>query len=88
MTYKLPRDISDHYPIILNDNIPQPLWNLYFRFELSWVKHPEFLPLVQELWSKPCHAEIAFNRIQAKLKRVKKYFKGFNKQEENRKLKS
>jgi hypothetical protein len=90
MTYKLPRDVSDHNAIILNHNVPQPLKNLSFRFELSWVKHPEFLPLVQELWNKACHAETAFDRIQAKLKRFKQYFKGwgFNKQGENRKIKS
>jgi hypothetical protein len=65
------------------------LKNLTFKFELSWLKDPQFRPLVQEIWNKPCHAETAFDRIQMKLKKVKQFFKGwgFNKQGEQRKMK-
>ena len=56
---------------------------------MSWLKDPQFSPLVQEIWDKPCSAETAFDRIQMKLKRVKQFFKGwgFNRQGEQRKLK-
>jgi len=65
------------------------LKNLSFRFELSWLKDRNFRPLVEEIWSQPCYAETAFDRIQAKLKRVKQFFKGwgFNRHGEQRKMK-
>ena len=46
MMYKLPREVSDHNPLILTDNTTQPLNNLTFEFELSWLRHPDFTPLV------------------------------------------
>jgi hypothetical protein len=46
MMYKLPREVSDHNPLILTDNTTQPLNNLTFKFELSWLRHPDFTPLV------------------------------------------
>lgn len=41
------------------------------------MKHPDFIPLVQNLWNKPCYAESALDRIQLKLKKFKQYFKGW-----------
>jgi len=35
MVYKLPRDISDHNPLILSSSSNQPIKNLSFQFELS-----------------------------------------------------
>jgi len=42
------------------------------------------------IWAKPCHAYCAYERIQAKLKRSKQFFKGwgFNRQGEQRKMKA
>jgi len=86
---KLPREISDHNPLILNSSQQQPLRKLSFRFELMWLRNPEFLPTTQTIWDKPSHAETAFDRIQAKLKRFKQFFKewGFNRQGRQRKIK-
>lgn len=88
IVYKLPREISDHNPIILSSKDDQPLRNLMFRFELSWVKHPDFSNLVKQIWEKPCHANSAFSRIQIKLKRFEQYFKGwsFNAKGEQKKI--
>jgi hypothetical protein len=89
LVYKMPRELSDHNPLVISLNINQPLRNLSFRFELSWLKHPDFLQKTQEIWDRRCHAETAFDKIQSKLKRFKQYFKwwGFNLQGENRKKK-
>ena len=38
MVYKLPREMSDHNPLILSTSHHQPLRKLDFRFELSWLK--------------------------------------------------
>ena len=35
LLYKLPREISDHNPLIISSATNQPLRNLTFRFELS-----------------------------------------------------
>jgi hypothetical protein len=89
LVYKMPRELSDHNPLVISLNINQPLRNLNFRFELSWLKHPDFLQKTQEIWDRRCHAETTFDKIQSKLKRFKQYFKGwgFNLQGENRKKK-
>jgi hypothetical protein len=87
VVYKLSREVSDHNSWILNDNIPQSLKELEFRFELTWLKQPEFLPLVAKIWKAPGHYESTFDKIQKKLKYFKQYFMGwgFNLQGEMRK---
>lgn len=87
---KLPREISDHNPLILFTDNTQLLKYLEFRFETAWLSHPDFIEKVQEIWNKNGHAESALDRIQTKLKRFKQYFKGwgFNLQGARRKRKS
>lgn len=46
---KLPREVSDHNPLILTTHVKVPLKKLAFKFELSWLKDPTFVPLVQEI---------------------------------------
>jgi hypothetical protein len=86
---KLPRVMANHNPLILTLNQIQTLSKLSFKFELTWVKHPEFMQKVKEIWDASCHAESAFDRIQMKLKKIKQYFKGWglNSQGENKKKK-
>jgi hypothetical protein len=52
MVRKLPRELSDHNPLILTTENKTPLKKLEFRFELSWLKHPEFHKKMSELWEK------------------------------------
>lgn len=73
---KLPREVSDHNPLILYTDLNRPLTHLEFRFEAAWLIHPEFVEKLNELWLKPCNAETALDRIQIKIKRFKQYFKG------------
>ena len=77
---KLPRELSDHNPLIMSSAVNLPLRNLTFRFETSWYKQPEFIDKVKTIWLKPCHANSAVDKVQSKLKRFKQYFKrwGFN----------
>jgi mannosylglycoprotein endo-beta-mannosidase len=90
IVYKLPREASDHNPIILSTSIKTPMKNLNFRFELAWLKHPNFIPKVQEIWESPYTARTAFDKFQIKLKKFKKYFKGwgFNVEGARKKLSS
>jgi hypothetical protein len=45
----LPRDISDHCPLLLKNNVfdwgPKP-----FRFNNSWIGHKDFKSIVEETW--------------------------------------
>jgi hypothetical protein len=79
---KLPREMSDHNPLIMLTSFQTPLRHMRFRFELHWIKNPTFQEKVREIWEAPCHADSAFDRIQSKLKKFKQYFKGwrFNRQ--------
>jgi hypothetical protein len=48
-----------------------------FRFELSWLRHPDFLNKVHEIWSEPTRDEVSLDRVSFKLKKVKKFLKGW-----------
>src|SRR6185503_14184001 len=54
--HKLPREISDHNPLFLSIPTSDPEKKVSFRFELSWLKDPNFTTLVEEIWNAPCHA--------------------------------
>lgn len=87
MVKRLPREVTDHNPLILSSGSCGPLKHIQFRFELSWLENPDFFTAVKKLWSKPCRAKSALDKIQQKLKILKQYFKGcgFNLQGELRK---
>jgi hypothetical protein len=89
MIKKLPREVSDHSPLILLTDSKKPTKSIQFRFELSWLKNPDFFTQVEKIWSKLCRASTTLDKIQQKLKLVKQYFKGWglNLQGELRKLK-
>lgn len=74
---KLPRDISDHNPLILSMGSCNTPRHIQFRFERSWISNPDFLPAVRKIWDKPCNAKTTLDRIQQKLKLIKQYFKGW-----------
>jgi hypothetical protein len=84
---KLPREVSDHNPLILSSGPCQSLKHLQFRFDLSWLTNPEFKPIVQRIWDKACRDVTALDKIHQKMKILKQYFKGwgFNLQGEMRK---
>lgn len=47
----LPRTHSDHCPLLINLEPPQPIQNRIFRFETMWASHPQFQQLVHITWS-------------------------------------
>ena len=47
--YKLPRELSDHNPLILDTQTYVPMRKISFRFELSWLKDQNFIPLVDNI---------------------------------------
>jgi hypothetical protein len=75
--HKEPRNISDHSPLILSAQFNQSRKRRDFRFEMTWLKHPEFLSKINEIWCEPTMDEIALDRVLFKLKRVKRFLKGW-----------
>jgi hypothetical protein len=49
---KTPRFLSDHNPLILCSDQEKNRKTKKFCFETSWVKHPDFIPKVKEIWGK------------------------------------
>lgn len=60
---KLPREISDHNPLILSTGPQTTPKTIGFRFELSWLTNPDFIPLVKKFWEKPCRAKSPLDKI-------------------------
>lgn len=84
---RLPREISNHNPLIVSTGKSNSMPFLQFRFDVGWIKNPDFIPLVEKILNKPCRAKSTIDKIQQKLKMFKQYFKGwgFNLQGEMRK---
>jgi len=76
--HKLPRDISDQNPIILSTLADSPKKHISFRFELAWLRHQDFIPLVKDIWDRQCFGLSALDRIQVKIKKVKQFLKGWD----------
>lgn len=87
---RLPREVSDHNPLIVSTGSNQGLPFIRFKFDLNWLKDPEFFELAEKIWKKPCRAKTSLDKIQQKLKLFKQYFKGwgFNIQGEMRKVRN
>jgi hypothetical protein len=87
MVKKLPREISDHNPLIISSGICDKAPFIHFKFDLNWLKNPVYYQKVEEIWNKPCRTKLILDKIQQKLKLFKQYFKGwgFNVQGEMRK---
>ena len=73
---KLPREISDHNPLIVSSGPPKVISHIQFKFDLNWLNNPDFYAMVEKLWNKPCKAKSILDKIQQKLKLFKQYFKG------------
>ena len=76
---KLTKEILDHSPLLLNteDFIPNSVRKGEFRFDLNWLKNPEFIPLVTKVWMKPVKSKDPIDILNIKMKRFKKFFKGW-----------
>ncbi|GLU06807.1 hypothetical protein SLE2022_238000 [Rubroshorea leprosula] len=75
----LPRNISDHCAIMLKSRTtdwgPRP-----FRVLDAWQQHPEFKNVVEEKWSEMEVEGFAGYKCQQKLKLLKEFLKGWNKE--------
>ena len=75
---KIVRELSDHNVLIVdsNDN-KKKIKEKKFRFDINWLKNPDFLPLVRKIWEKPVRGNDSIDTFNIKIKRIKKFFKGW-----------
>jgi hypothetical protein len=75
---RLVRDQSDHNPLVLDtgDGVVLPK-KREFKFDINWLKNNSFLEKVEEIWTHPVRSTDPIDVLNIKLKRVKKYFKGW-----------
>jgi hypothetical protein len=74
---KIPRVMSDHNPIIVDTKEVVEIKSREFRFEKSWLLHPDFHMRVEKAWKSPVSATDSISVIQEKLKKVKNSLKGW-----------
>jgi hypothetical protein len=43
--------LSDHNPLILRSDLGEMKKANHFCFETSWLKHPEFVEKISEIWN-------------------------------------
>jgi hypothetical protein len=76
--YKRPRDFSEHNALIFATQYSDQKLRREFRFELTWIRHPEFLERVKEIWEHPTRDSRMLDHVQFKIKKVKKFLKGWD----------
>jgi hypothetical protein len=69
LVHKKPREFSDHNPLIINFGSQNTCRSRDFRFELSWLKHDDFLPKVREIWLSPTRDSVSLDRVVFKLRK-------------------
>jgi hypothetical protein len=60
--HKTSREISDHCPLFLCTQYRAGKELREFRFELAWLKDPEFLSRMQEIWEASVRDEVALDK--------------------------
>jgi hypothetical protein len=69
--------MSDHNPIIVDTKEVMEIKSREFRFEKSWLLHPDFQLRVEKAWNSPVSSIDSISVIQEKIKKVKNSLKGW-----------
>lgn len=72
----LPRNPSDHTPLLWEDGGVHCCVQKKFRFEKWWLQHEGFAEVVRNYWSKPVKGDSALDIWQNKLRALRKNIKG------------
>lgn len=59
--------ISNHYPMMITFQYPQPSGKISFKIFNVWIEHGSFLSLVETEWKKP-HKQRKIKEVRMKLK--------------------
>jgi hypothetical protein len=75
----LPKNTSDHVPILWEVRYDGKSKNSRFKLEKWWMQHSEFKEIVKQVWSAQGGGEIALDRWQNRIKALRKKARGWNK---------
>lgn len=67
---------TDHAPHLLDTGESHSLKHKPFRFEKWWLVHPDFIPLVHQIWATPSTHTSAIDIWQFKVKLFRQKVKG------------
>ncbi|KAH6818323.1 hypothetical protein C2S51_001926 [Perilla frutescens var. frutescens] len=74
----LPRNCSDHSPLVVFCKASQSSGPRPFRFWNMWTSHASFLSLVRESWKEEVHSRSKIRVVMIKMKRLKAVLKDWN----------
>jgi hypothetical protein len=74
----LPRQPSDHTPILRESGVGQKIDKPRFKFEKWWLKYKDFEKLVKGVWSAPIRGEKVIDRWQNEIKLLRRKAKGWS----------
>jgi hypothetical protein len=85
----LPRNPSDHVPILWESGIDHPSGKARFKFENWWFQQANFQEMVQGIWSQPVKGETTIEVWQSKVRLFRRKIKCWsaNIEAENRRIK-
>jgi hypothetical protein len=68
---KLPKNVSDHNPLVVDSKNLVKKTQSSFVFEIGWLNHSDFKQIIGRIWNKPCRAKSTLDKIQQNLKMCK-----------------
>ena len=74
---KIVREFSDHNLLLLDTGCDNVIQKRSFRFDVGWFNNENFLPNVEKIWEKHVYKSNPVDILNIKLKRFKKFFKGW-----------
>ena len=74
---KLPRELSDHNPLLLCTEQNNLKKTKALCFETSWLKYQDFVPNIMKIWNEKVTDRNAVDKWCIKINRVKKFLKGW-----------
>jgi hypothetical protein len=78
----LPKQVSDHNPLLISFGARLPVMELVFRFEKWWLEMDNFADLVQKVWKTESPYANAIDVWQFKIRLLRKKAKGWSKNRE------
>lgn len=79
------KETSDRTPCVISISTAIPKRSS-FRFEIFWMEHHDFMPLIQDAWSAPPYISNAAKIITAKFKNLRNFLKDWSRNLSNLKV--